>query len=252
MVIEKSKIGTAAIANYWQNNSSSDIPWQLRWKPVCASTEINLSQWLLEKPLSDKYPRAFIAGRQTYGKGQRGRVWLSPRGGIWISAALPCLAKQQSVGLFGLAVALALTERLENRKIPAQIKWPNDVLVYGKKVIGLLPSLIYRGHSFRYARVGIGLNVCNKVPKSGISLSEILGFKSCNLSEWAGEILLALDRARYLFDQEESFALDVQKRFWAKEFCDPNSGDIWSIEGVDHTGALKLRRNEKEMIWRRW
>ena len=243
---------SGSIANYWQEKSSSQTPWQLCWKPVCASTEIDLSRWLLEKPFNGINPRAFISDRQIYGKGQRGRYWQSPNGGVWLSAALPCLGEKQSVGLFGLAVALAMAERLESRKIPVKIKWPNDLLVFGRKLAGLLPSLVYRGKSMRLARVGIGLNVANKVPTNGISLAQILDPQRCCPMTWAGEVLLALERAIDFFDQEEFFYLEAQKRLWAKEFIDPCSREVYEIEGLDLSGALKLRKGKKEILWKRW
>ena len=43
--------GAGEVAHYWRMKSVGEIPWELRSKPVCASTEIELSNWLLEKPL---------------------------------------------------------------------------------------------------------------------------------------------------------------------------------------------------------
>ena len=242
----------ACIANYWQRKSVGSIPWQICWKPVCASTEIDLSRWIDQKPLRGKTPRAVISDRQTHGKGQRGRFWQSPEGGIWISAAFPCLGKKQSVGLFGLAVAFALVERLETKKISAQIKWPNDLLVQGKKLAGILPSVISRGQSNRVARVGIGLNVANKTPPQGISIAEILNYRECDRTLWAGEVLLALDRAKYFFEQEESFYLKAQERLWSEKVVDPKTGEIWEIDGLDISGGLKLHKDGKKTIWIRW
>lgn len=254
MLINRERKRSALIANYWQENSSHGIPWHIYSRPVCSSTETDLSRWLYERPFigNSLHPRAFIADRQTNGKGQRGRIWQSPQGGVWISAALPYLGKNQSVGLFGLAVAFAMTERLERRKIPVQIKWPNDLLVSGKKLAGFLPSLIFRGQSLKLARIGIGLNVSNKVPLNGISLAKILEPNQCHVYKWAGEVLLAIDRAMDLFEQEESFHLEAEKRLWSKEVVDPSSGDIWEIDGLDITGALKLKNNNKQMVWTRW
>tara|TARA_Y100001968_G_scaffold42730_7_gene32834 strand:+ start:5001 stop:5762 length:762 start_codon:yes stop_codon:yes gene_type:complete len=252
MLSNKPTTRSAIIANYWQRNSSGGIPWQLYWKPVCASTEIDLSRWLSEKPLKGINPRAFISDRQVYGKGQRGRLWQSPKGGVWISAALPCNGYTNSVGLLGLAVAFTLAERLESKRISVQIKWPNDLLVSGKKLAGILPSLIYRGHSLKLARVGIGMNIVNKVPKDGISLATILGHSSCCTSDWAGEILLALDRVMNLFEQEELFYLEAQKRLWSKEVIDSTSGEVWEVEGLDINGGLKLQKDGKKKVWTRW
>ena len=63
--------------------------WRLKCKPVCASTEVELSHWLQSVPWRGERPRAVLADHQTRGQGQRGRRWEATRGGVWISAALP-------------------------------------------------------------------------------------------------------------------------------------------------------------------
>ena len=251
-MLYKKKISAAVIAKSLQGKSNLERSWKLKCKPVCSSTEISLSKWLLEKPDLNNQPRLFLSSCQNYGVGQRGRVWHSPKGGVWLSAALPYLGRKQSPGLFGLAVAFALSERLENKQIQSKIKWPNDLLVFGRKLAGFLPRVIYRGDSFRLARIGIGMNVVNKVPDNGISLLEILGTKNLCVANWAAEVILSIERALELFEKEESFYLEVEKRLWASTIVDPNSGEIWDIEGLDHSGGLRVRRGNKKKIWNRW
>ena len=59
--------GAAAIAHKWRTKTLGGRPWKLRWKPVCASTEIALAEWLKEKPLLESQQRAVISERQTFG-----------------------------------------------------------------------------------------------------------------------------------------------------------------------------------------
>ena len=81
---------------------------------------------------------------------------MSPRGGLWISAALPWQGRPPaSAMLIGLAVATVLAERLERRGLEVAIKWPNDLLVNGRKLAGLLPRLVQRGSTLRLVRIGI-------------------------------------------------------------------------------------------------
>ena len=157
-------ISAGLIAHLLRSVSSEKKFWNIRCLPVCASTETSISQWINDQPFCDKRPRALFADRQHFGQGQRGRVWYSPKGGIWCSAAIPLFLEKHSTGIFGLAVAVALAKRLENSGISLQIKWPNDLLVKNKKVAGFLPRLVYRGSSLKMARIGIGLNVYNNVP----------------------------------------------------------------------------------------
>ena len=102
--------------------------WNLRWLPVCSSTEISLAEWLQDEPNLVR-PRAVVARRQRRGVGQRGRHWQSPTGGVWLSAAMPWPGQSvTAAGLLGLAVALELSNRLERQGVPVRIKWPNDLL----------------------------------------------------------------------------------------------------------------------------
>tara|TARA_Y100001968_G_scaffold292816_2_gene298315 strand:- start:4966 stop:5727 length:762 start_codon:yes stop_codon:yes gene_type:complete len=252
MLINKQLRGAGSVAKYCYQRSIRNTPWKLRWAPVCSSTEINLSKWLDSNPVLGSQPRAFIAGRQKHGKGQRGRLWKSPQGGVWLSAALPIYGSKNSVGLFGLAVALSVAERLEAKQIPVKIKWPNDLLVFDQKLAGFLPRLIYRGESLKFARVGIGMNIRNKVPPGGISLAEILGTKNCYPAEWTAEVLLALEKVINLLENNESIYLEAEKRLWDNKVIDPKSGELLDIEGLDIRGALKLRKGNKTIIWNRW
>ncbi len=95
------------------------------------------------------------ADRQTQGRGRLKRHWYSPRGaGLYFSVLLKePLAKP--LPLYGLATAVGVAKALEEVvRIPFQLKWPNDVLLRGRKIAGILleavsPALI----------VGVGLNV---------------------------------------------------------------------------------------------
>ena len=102
--------GAAELAHLWRRHSFAKDPWQLRWKPVCASTEIDLSRWLKENPLNNQSnsPRAIISASQRFGRGQFSRTWIAPKGGVWLSAVLPGDNSLKSNRLFGLAVAVAM------------------------------------------------------------------------------------------------------------------------------------------------
>ncbi len=252
MHIVECSTGAAAVARQWKLNSPSQKhPWQLRWKPVCASTEIVLSDWLLAKPMGSS-PRAFLAARQTRGVGQRGRTWHAPIGGVWLSAAFKMNLIAESAGLLGLGVAVALAESLERKFIPVQIKWPNDLIVDGRKLAGLLPKLVHRGSILRYGRIGIGLNVANKVPRGAIALNEILKPASCKTVFWASEVLLALDRGLELSSRADSVCEAAQRRLWSDHVKDPKTGKTWQIERLGLDGSLHLRRGSWKTAWTRW
>ena len=91
----------------------------------------------------------FVADRQTAGRGRQGRVWLS-EGGLTFSVLLRLEGPAQNLPLVGLAAGLAVADAVEG----AKVKWPNDVLIDGRKVAGILSET-----SDGALIVGIGINV---------------------------------------------------------------------------------------------
>ena len=101
-----------------------------------------------------------IAEAQTGGKGRLGRSWASPQGNLYLSVILrPAVPvhKAPLITLMGaVAVAAAVREQV---KVPAGIKWPNDILIDGKKVSGLLTEMSAEPDRIRHIVLGIGVNV---------------------------------------------------------------------------------------------
>jgi len=98
-----------------------------------------------------------IADEQTAGKGRIKRVWLSPRGSIALSVILyPSVAH---LPFLTMLASLAVSHSIETvTGLKSQVKWPNDVLINGKKVCGILTESNVRGDMVDYAIIGIGIN----------------------------------------------------------------------------------------------
>ena len=102
-----------------------------------------------------------FAEHQTRGRGRHGRRWASPRGkGLWFSVLLrpawPPSAAPRTTVAASVAVVRALREL---SGVDARIKWPNDVMVGGKKLAGILTELRVEGGEIRTAILGIGMDV---------------------------------------------------------------------------------------------
>ena len=99
-----------------------------------------------------------LCDRQTHGRGRFDRTWVSPADNLIFSLVLrPSLEALPFVSvLSGLAVARAIEKETP---LDPVIKWPNDVLVSGKKLCGILVENSLQGRSVRHSIVGIGLNV---------------------------------------------------------------------------------------------
>ena len=98
-----------------------------------------------------------IADEQTAGRGRLGRVWLSPRGSIALSIILyPSLSHLPSLIMLASLAVVHSIEAVTGLK--SQTKWPNDVLVNGRKVCGILIESDVQGNAVNYAIIGIGIN----------------------------------------------------------------------------------------------
>lgn len=107
-----------------------------------------------------------LAERQTAGRGRRGRAWQAESGdGIWMSLLLrPQIAPAQA-SVLTLLAGLALTEALaQETGLQPRLKWPNDILLNGKKLVGILTEmeLTSEGDAIRFLTIGMGINVHTK------------------------------------------------------------------------------------------
>lgn len=145
-----------------------------------------------------------IAGTQTAGKGRIGRTWLSPEGSLAMSIILkpPLKNLPQLVMVASLAVvrAIKLVADLE-----AHIKWPNDIMLKGKKVCGILIENEVRGDSVNFAIIGIGINV-NFNPLDFPEITDI----ATSLSYEAGAEIPHVELAATLLSELERLYLEAQ------------------------------------------
>jgi BirA family biotin operon repressor/biotin-[acetyl-CoA-carboxylase] ligase len=135
-----------------------------------------------------------VAERQTSGRGRDGRVWQSPPGGLYLSAILRPALPIVDVPPMTLAIGIGVCDAVR-AFLPASdagtngsttsggascvLKWPNDLLVRGRKLAGVLVETQSQGNRLESVVVGIGINLDGKLPEvvagSGISLAEASG-----------------------------------------------------------------------------
>jgi BirA family transcriptional regulator, biotin operon repressor / biotin---[acetyl-CoA-carboxylase] ligase len=190
-----------------------------------------------------------IAGEQTAGRGRLKRAWFAPGGNIALSlvlypdaAGLPYL-----IMITSLAAAYAI-ESVTGLK--TQIKWPNDILLRGKKVAGILIENQLKGSKPVYAVIGIGINVAlqpatiKEISNIATSLENELG-KQVSREEIIRNFLTEFDRLYLkLPDAEEIFKkwrerlITLGEKVTATWGAENISG---MAEAVDETGALIIR-----------
>lgn len=113
-----------------------------------------------ENALDLKEGTVLISEEQTGGKGRIGREWISPKGkGIWMSIVLKPGLDPIKVSRITLLGAVSVFKALKNMGINSQIKWPNDILINGKKVAGILTEMSGELNMVDYIVMGIGINV---------------------------------------------------------------------------------------------
>jgi BirA family biotin operon repressor/biotin-[acetyl-CoA-carboxylase] ligase len=136
-----------------------------------------------------------IADEQTAGRGRLDRKWFTPKGtALAFSLILRPMAAEKPylTRITGLA-ALAVADPLRTRGLVAQIKWPNDVLLNGRKVAGILVESVWSGEEVDCLVIGIGINVLEEaVPSPGLLL-----FPATSLEEGLGS---DVERERILHD----------------------------------------------------
>ncbi|BFU60080.1 MULTISPECIES: bifunctional biotin--[acetyl-CoA-carboxylase] ligase/biotin operon repressor BirA [Rodentibacter] len=130
--------------------STALFPYQVHYQPIISST----NEWVLQNIPRLKKGDLCLAEYQTLGRGRRGRQWLSPFAGQMIFSFYWALESQKSIEGLSLAVGLAIAETLG-----AQVKWPNDVLLDGKKLSGILIEISNHKNGLLNLVVGVGINV---------------------------------------------------------------------------------------------
>lgn len=105
-----------------------------------------------------------VADRQTAGKGRRGRSWESPTGiGIFMTLMLKPEINPNHASMLTLVAAMATTRAIRRvTGVPAMIKWPNDIVMNGKKVCGILTEMSAQFDYINHIVIGIGINVHNE------------------------------------------------------------------------------------------
>jgi BirA family transcriptional regulator, biotin operon repressor / biotin---[acetyl-CoA-carboxylase] ligase len=131
---------------------------EIRYQSTTPSTQRSAHQWAR---MGAPEGAVVIAEEQTQGRGRLGRDWYSPpQTGIWMSLILrPAIALMQASQMTLLA-AVGVLQGIERiTGLSPQIKWPNDLLIAGKKVCGILTELRGEQEQIHYIVVGIGINV---------------------------------------------------------------------------------------------
>lgn len=194
------------------------------------------------------------AESQTKGRGRLGRVWVSPKGkGIYCSIVLRPKLPAAQMPQMTLMTAVALSEAVRKMSgLQPQIKWPNDLLIKGRKLAGILTELRAEVDRVSFVVVGIGLNVnatdsqlldtatsLKMETEGSFSRVEMLQEILLSLEEWYGRILKGRFEDVLVYSRKHSATLKRRVRV---------SGAGVQLEGqaveIDPEGALLIRQDD--------
>jgi BirA family transcriptional regulator, biotin operon repressor / biotin---[acetyl-CoA-carboxylase] ligase len=196
-----------------------------------------------------------LAEEQTAGRGRGANLWQSPRStGIYCSAILRPALPPSEVLVLSLAAGLAVQSAIRNvdDRVKPDLKWPNDILIEGKKVCGVLTEMNAEATRVRYIVVGMGINV------NQASFPNELGATSLRLvtgTEWSrvelvGALLKSLDREYRQLIEDSNARESILRRFaenssWVqgKNVRIEENGSAFegTTEGLDARGFLQVR-----------
>ncbi|NEP16783.1 MAG: biotin--[acetyl-CoA-carboxylase] ligase [Leptolyngbya sp. SIO4C1] len=190
---------------------------------------------------------AAIALTQTAGRGQRGKTWLSTAGGLYLSLLLEPDWPLAALPQLTLCSAWGIASQLNALSIPAQIKWPNDLVVAGRKLGGILTETRLSQAAITHAVIGVGLNWQNSVPPTGITLQQVLTRRCLSapacLEELAAIVLRGLWEGICYRQQigSAAFMKHYQNLLMHRGQSVSLGGNTGSIVGVSETGRLQVR-----------
>lgn len=207
-----------------------------------------------------------LAGRQTAGKGRLGRSFISPSGGLYFTVVLR--PDEEHLKALAIISALAVARGVERvAGLAARLKWPNDVLLRGRKVCGILIESEFMGEGVNYVLVGIGVNVnadltaYPEIAAIATSLKAELG-RGVSRESLAAEILnqletlyLTIQAAKPVHEEWrarlDTLGKQVRVSFPAEGAPPPKAGqqvEEGLAEDVDNDGSLILRRPDGSRV----
>ncbi|MDG6243501.1 MAG: biotin--[acetyl-CoA-carboxylase] ligase [Methanolobus sp.] len=153
-----------------------------------------------------------IAETQKKGRGRMGTEWQSIPGGIWLSIILKPSIPLENVSKITLVAGIAVAGSLRKNGIDAHIKWPNDVLVRGKKICGILTEVSAEVEKVDYVILGIGINANVRIA----DLKEEIRHNSTSIANELGKVI---DRTAFVAELFYEFEQQYI-RFKTKQFTD--------------------------------
>jgi len=197
-----------------------------------------------------------VAETQTAGRGRQGRNWVSQPGNLLVSVLFrPTLEALPFISIIGGVAAARAVRKVTG--LEPQIKWPNDLLIQGRKVAGILAESAIAGDTVWYAVLGVGMNVSLNTDQT----EEIASFAT-SVNAAAGKVVPREDLLRqFLMDLDALYLALGQDQSPIEEWQGllsttgqrleatwGNESFIGVAEGTDPMGNLLLRQDDGSLL----
>ena len=214
------------------------------------------NQYLLKRLAKDNGRcHVVFAEQQTSGRGRHGRQWVSPFGGnLYFSIRYQFNAAPSNITGLSLAVGVAVVEFLKKNNLKdAALKWPNDILVNGRKLCGILLEMHGESHGPYDVVIGVGLNLnmpaseANKIDQPWVALNQVCDIGLSRNELAAGLVMQILSALK----EFETSGLEPFRDRWMMWDSNLNSevvlrlGDreiVGIAKGIDQHGALLVEQ----------
>lgn len=225
---------------------------------------------------NDEQALLVLADEQTEGRGRRGRAWSSPKGtGIWMSMRIKPAIAPVRASMLTLVSALSIAKAIETKTgLTAQIKWPNDIIINGKKVCGILTEMSSEMDYIHYVVIGIGINVnteefpeelreiasslaleSNAAKKAKTANAATNSMQTFKRSELVAEVLHQFEQyyRTFLATEDMSGLQDEYKEALVHNdqrvvVLNGSTSMVGIARGIDSEGSLLLEREDGEIV----
>jgi len=188
-----------------------------------------------------------IAEAQNRGRGRLSREWLSPEGGIYFTLVLRPRISPAYAPRINLMASIAVATTIRKLfGLKAELKWPNDVLIEGRKVCGILAEMDAEMDAVNFVNVGIGINANTSIPqfeKTVTSLKDVLG-REISRKEFFSALLMEIERLQPLFmkadllEEWKKLSVTLSKNV---RIVSPGGVIMGRAMDIDTTGALIVK-----------
>lgn len=192
-----------------------------------------------------------VAERQEAGRGRRGRAWESPEHkGIFMTLLLRPDFEPQKASMLTIIAAMAVAKAIRGMmRLSAEIKWPNDILLNGKKICGILTEMSTEFDAINYVVIGIGINVSNRqFGKEAAEIATSIAIESGMQVNRAGLIEAVWEWFEFYYDRfckdgnldgiREEYDSFLVNRNRQVRILDPKEPFAGMAKGIASTGEL--------------